>query len=136
MKFQTHYVRNERTGEQFTPDTKTEQTGWLTTQQHVERLIQAGERLEAARKEQFHFLNNHDIPEDFEEIPTEPHYDPITAQEELSEINRRLYEAATNQATADIEPGEGAQSLERTPAVPPKNEEQSEDETKSNQPED
>lgn len=83
MKFETHYSRTPAPPEINTGEKLVETAGYMTAQQRIEAIMNAGQRLESWRKEQFDFSDK--IDENFFDPTRRKNYDLADAfQDKLS----------------------------------------------------
>lgn len=115
---QTHYMREERVGEIFSPETMTEQVGYLSAEKQVTRLIQAGVRLDDFRKEQYHFESEEQVTEGFFDPDLEPGYDLVDAKNDFDAAMERISNAEKARKS------EKAKRAEAVNAVPAANSEE------------
>ena len=74
----------------------TEQAGYQTGKQQVEKLLRAGYNLEMARREMYHFDYGEEIPEGFFDPTVDPGFDRIDAFENMQDL-RHKQEIAINE---------------------------------------
>lgn len=77
MDFQTHYKRNPSPPECNSGEKLVEVAGYITAQQRIEAIINAGHRLNEYRKEQFDFQD--ELDEDFEDPTRSKNFDRADA---------------------------------------------------------
>lgn len=97
----------------YEPST-TEQAGYRSTRQQVEKMIRAGEQLIAARREEFHFGADDDqIPEGFFDPTVDPGFDRVDAFEAEEAIRERARQRGALE-TATRKPQEPGESDSET----------------------
>lgn len=75
MDFQTHYKRNPAPPEINSGEKLVETAGYITAQQRIEAILNAGQRLVEFRKEQFDFSDDSEFDEDFEDPTRSKNFD-------------------------------------------------------------
>lgn len=90
MDFQTHYKRNPAPPESNSGEKLVETAGYITAQQRIEAIINAGHRLSEFRKEQFDFGTDEELDEDFDDPTRSKNFDRADAS--IIEFNIALRE--------------------------------------------
>lgn len=75
MDFQTHYKRKPAPPESNSGEKLVETAGYITAQQRIESILNAGQRLNEFRKEQFDFGTDEEFDEDFEDPTRSKNFD-------------------------------------------------------------
>lgn len=88
MKFETHYSRTPAPPEINTGEKLVETAGYMTAQQRIEAIMNAGKRLESWRKEQFDFDDK--IDENFYDPTRSKNYDLADAFQDGLSVHAKL----------------------------------------------
>lgn len=86
MNFKTNYTRIPTDGESNNGEILVETAGYITTQKRIENIINAGMRLQQARKEQFDFPAGTEVDESFIDPTRKPGYDMADASIALKHL--------------------------------------------------
>jgi hypothetical protein len=119
---QENYVPVE--GDKMSTETLTEQAGYIPANIQVERLILAGQRLDAFNKAMYDFEDEDQSVWDFNDPTRDPNYDMADASQSLQDLAARYKKAekeAKEKSTPPVSAG-GIPALEGSKTVPPTNE--------------
>ena len=106
MRFNTPYDRDHTPEEPNSGEIITEQQGYISSQDQIEALIMAGQRLDESRAG-YEFADGEDVPEDYFDPTTQKNLDMVEAQQFLDQKKAALAEqqkiaAEKNPPSGDI----------------------------------
>ena len=89
MRFNTPYDRDHTPEEPNSGEIITEQQGYISSQDQIEALIMAGQRLDESRAG-YEFTDGEDVPEDYFDPTTQKNLDMVEAQQFLDQKKAAL----------------------------------------------
>lgn len=75
-----------------------EKAGYVSANDRIQAIINAGQRLNEYRKEQFHFQADQEVPEDFNDPTVSPQFDEFAAKDAMFYVQDKVQEAFTKKS--------------------------------------
>ena len=104
MKFDTKYERKFDSGEDISPESKTEQAGYIPPQVQIERMILSGAALNNYRRELYDFGSEDEIDDTVSVPVRDLNFDPAEATQLANQVSQSLINqqiAAQNRAALE-----------------------------------
>lgn len=105
MKFETKYERKQDQGEDISPESKTEQAGYIPPQVQIERMMMSGAALNNYRREQYDFGSEDEIDDTVSVPVRDPNFDLADGTQLANQVSTALNEqqiAAKERAAVEI----------------------------------
>jgi hypothetical protein len=80
-----------------------EMTGYISTKQRIEDMMNAGLRLEVARNNQYEFNAEDKVPDDYIDPTRNPGYDLADASAQMAQVNASLEAQKANKTSEQTE---------------------------------
>ena len=90
MKFDTKYERKLDKGEDISPESKTEQAGYIPPQVQIERMMMSGAALNNYRREQYDFGSEDEIDDTVSVPVRDPNFDLADGTQLANQVNQTL----------------------------------------------
>ena len=90
MKFDTKYERKFDKGEDISPESKTEQAGYIPPQVQIERMIMSGAALNNYRRELYDFGSEDEIDDTVSVPVRDPNFDLADGTQLANQVNQSL----------------------------------------------
>lgn len=116
VKFATGYKPNEITKEKNSGKSKTEQAGYVPPHIQIGRMFEAGQRLDASRRDEFDFPDENEVDPNWIDPTRRPDYDLADATQAKIAVEANLrYQASETEKNSKKPASPEGESPEKAP---------------------